>query len=227
MLEIRPLGLDGVLEIVPKRFGDARGFFIETYNAERFAEAGIDLRFVQDNHSYSAAAGVVRGLHYQLAAARAGQAGARRQRRDPRRGGRYPPQLDDLRQMGGARDIGRKGQPDPGAEGFRARLRHARAGHRGPVQGHRHLFAGARPVDPFRRSRDRHRLAVAGRRASSFRTRTSRRRCLPMPRCSHDGASEASAMNFLVTGGAGFIGSAVCRHLCANPAYRVDQSSTS
>ncbi|RVD20669.1 dTDP-4-dehydrorhamnose 3,5-epimerase [Mesorhizobium sp. M4B.F.Ca.ET.017.02.2.1] len=66
MLEIRPLGLDDVVEIVPKRHGDARGFFIETYNAERFAEAGIDLRFVQDNHSYSAAAGVVRGLHYQL-----------------------------------------------------------------------------------------------------------------------------------------------------------------
>lgn len=67
MLEIRPLGLDGVLEIVPKRFGDARGFFVETYNAERFSDAGIDLRFVQDNHSYSAAAGVLRGLHYQLA----------------------------------------------------------------------------------------------------------------------------------------------------------------
>jgi dTDP-4-dehydrorhamnose 3,5-epimerase len=66
VLEIRPLGLDGVLEIVPKRFGDARGFFIETYNAERFSDAGIDLRFVQDNHSYSAAAGVLRGLHYQL-----------------------------------------------------------------------------------------------------------------------------------------------------------------
>ena len=66
MLEVRQLGLDGVLEIVPKRHGDARGFFIETWNAERFAEAGIDLRFVQDNHSYSAAAGVARGLHYQL-----------------------------------------------------------------------------------------------------------------------------------------------------------------
>lgn len=66
MLEIRPLGLDGVLEIVPKRFGDARGFFVETYNEERFSDAGIDLRFVQDNHSHSAAAGVLRGLHYQL-----------------------------------------------------------------------------------------------------------------------------------------------------------------
>ncbi|RVA94858.1 dTDP-4-keto-6-deoxy-D-glucose epimerase, partial [Mesorhizobium sp. M7A.F.Ca.US.006.04.2.1] len=67
MLEVRPLGIDGVLEIVPKRHGDARGFFVETYNAERFSQAGIDLAFVQDNHSYSAAAGVLRGLHYQLA----------------------------------------------------------------------------------------------------------------------------------------------------------------
>ncbi|MEI9428620.1 dTDP-4-dehydrorhamnose 3,5-epimerase [Mesorhizobium sp. Cs1299R1N3] len=67
MLEVRSLGIDGVLEIVPKRHGDARGFFIETYNAERFSQAGIDLTFVQDNHSYSAAPGVLRGLHYQLA----------------------------------------------------------------------------------------------------------------------------------------------------------------
>jgi len=65
-LEVRSLGLEGVLEIVPKRHGDVRGFFMETYNAERFSQAGIDLVFVQDNHSYSAAAGVLRGLHYQL-----------------------------------------------------------------------------------------------------------------------------------------------------------------
>ncbi|OBQ69508.1 dTDP-4-dehydrorhamnose 3,5-epimerase [Mesorhizobium erdmanii] len=66
-MEIRSLGLEGVLEIVPKRHGDARGFFMETYSADRFAQAGINLNFVQDNHSYSAAAGVLRGLHYQLA----------------------------------------------------------------------------------------------------------------------------------------------------------------
>ena len=65
-MEVRSLGLEGVLEIVPKRHGDVRGFFMETYNAERFSQAGIDLVFVQDNHSYSAAAGVLRGLHYQL-----------------------------------------------------------------------------------------------------------------------------------------------------------------
>ena len=66
MSEIRPTGLDGVLEIVPARFGDARGFFSETYNAARLAKAGIDLTFVQDNHSLSARRGVLRGLHYQL-----------------------------------------------------------------------------------------------------------------------------------------------------------------
>src|SRR5438445_3800952 len=67
MLDGRSLGIDGALEIVPKRHGDARGFFVETSNAARFSQAGIDLVFVQDNHSYSAAAGVLRGLHYQLA----------------------------------------------------------------------------------------------------------------------------------------------------------------
>ncbi|KXF76579.1 dTDP-4-dehydrorhamnose 3,5-epimerase [Paramesorhizobium deserti] len=66
MININPLGLDGVLEITPRKFGDARGFFSETYNKSSFTEAGIDLEFVQDNHSYSAAKGVLRGLHYQL-----------------------------------------------------------------------------------------------------------------------------------------------------------------
>ncbi|ASY65992.1 dTDP-4-dehydrorhamnose 3,5-epimerase (plasmid) [Sinorhizobium sojae CCBAU 05684] len=65
-LEIRSLGLDGVLEILPKRIGDERGFFSETWSAQQFAEAGIVLDFVQDNHSYSAVRGVLRGLHYQL-----------------------------------------------------------------------------------------------------------------------------------------------------------------
>lgn len=65
-MQVRSLGLDGVLEISPRKFGDDRGFFSETYNAKSFAEAGIDLTCVQDNHSYSAAKGVVRGLHYQL-----------------------------------------------------------------------------------------------------------------------------------------------------------------
>jgi dTDP-4-dehydrorhamnose 3,5-epimerase len=56
--------LPGVLVIEPQVFTDARGFFLESYNAARFSEAGIDLRFLQDNHSNSTR-GVLRGLHYQ------------------------------------------------------------------------------------------------------------------------------------------------------------------
>ncbi|MDX0520740.1 dTDP-4-dehydrorhamnose 3,5-epimerase [Sinorhizobium medicae] len=66
MLEVRPLSLGGVLEIVPRKFGDERGFFSETFNAETLAAQGVELSFVQDNHSYSALAGTLRGLHYQL-----------------------------------------------------------------------------------------------------------------------------------------------------------------
>jgi dTDP-4-dehydrorhamnose 3,5-epimerase len=66
MLDIRPLELEGVFEIRPKRFGDDRGFFSETWSTEALEGAGLDLTFVQDNHSYSAAKGVLRGLHYQL-----------------------------------------------------------------------------------------------------------------------------------------------------------------
>lgn len=65
-MDIRPLGLEGVLEIVPRRFEDSRGFFSETHNAQSLADAGIELQFVQDNHSFSKIKGTVRGLHYQL-----------------------------------------------------------------------------------------------------------------------------------------------------------------
>ena len=56
--------LPGVLLLEPRVFGDDRGFFLETFNAARFAERGLPTTFVQDNHSRSAH-GVLRGLHYQ------------------------------------------------------------------------------------------------------------------------------------------------------------------
>jgi len=56
--------LPGVVIIEPKVFGDHRGFFLESYQEERYREAGIDAAFVQDNHSRSAR-GVLRGLHFQ------------------------------------------------------------------------------------------------------------------------------------------------------------------
>ncbi|WP_449623023.1 dTDP-4-dehydrorhamnose 3,5-epimerase [Robertmurraya sp. Marseille-Q9965] len=52
--------------IEPKVFGDHRGFFMESYNEELFRNNGIDIKFIQDNHSLSQQAGTLRGLHYQL-----------------------------------------------------------------------------------------------------------------------------------------------------------------
>lgn len=57
--------LAGVLILEPRVFGDARGFFMESYNRRRFAELGLPTDFVQDNHSRSAR-NVLRGLHYQI-----------------------------------------------------------------------------------------------------------------------------------------------------------------
>ena len=51
--------------ITPKRYGDHRGFFAETYSRKKYLEHGIDIEFVQDNHSISREAGTLRGLHFQ------------------------------------------------------------------------------------------------------------------------------------------------------------------
>jgi len=66
MIEVNRLSLEGVYEITPRRFADARGFFSETYNAAKLEDIGVELTFVQDNHSFSVSSGVLRGLHYQL-----------------------------------------------------------------------------------------------------------------------------------------------------------------
>lgn len=63
---VTPTAISEVLVLEPKVFGDARGFFFESFNARDFAQAtGLNLEFVQDNHSKSAC-GVLRGLHYQI-----------------------------------------------------------------------------------------------------------------------------------------------------------------
>jgi dTDP-4-dehydrorhamnose 3,5-epimerase len=64
-MQFQPTDISDILLITPKVFGDERGFFMETYQSHSFAEAGIQARFVQDNHSRSKQ-GVLRGLHYQL-----------------------------------------------------------------------------------------------------------------------------------------------------------------
>lgn len=61
----RRLAIPEVLVIEPRRLGDARGFFCETFRSDKLAEQGFTVPFVQDNHSLSAQPGTLRGLHYQ------------------------------------------------------------------------------------------------------------------------------------------------------------------
>ena len=65
-METRTLNLPGLLSLIPRQFRDARGSFTETYNERTFAVAGITANFVQDNQSFSAKRGTIRGLHFQL-----------------------------------------------------------------------------------------------------------------------------------------------------------------
>lgn len=65
MMKVEQTGLAGVILLEPRRFGDKRGFFAETYNVRAYRDAGIECEFVQDNHSFSDQVGTVRGLHFQ------------------------------------------------------------------------------------------------------------------------------------------------------------------
>lgn len=69
MLDVRSLNLVGLFEIRPERFGDERGYFSEVWSRKAMSAAGFNIDWVQDNHSYSAARGVLRGLHFQDAPA--------------------------------------------------------------------------------------------------------------------------------------------------------------
>lgn len=64
-MQVQTLAIPVVKVLAPGKFGDHRGFFSEVYNRRTLAEAGIDIDFVQDNHSLSACRGTVRGLHFQ------------------------------------------------------------------------------------------------------------------------------------------------------------------
>jgi dTDP-4-dehydrorhamnose 3,5-epimerase len=65
-MEITPLAIPDVKLVQPKKFGDHRGYFVETFSRQKLSPHGMDFEFVQDNHSMSAAVGTVRALHYQL-----------------------------------------------------------------------------------------------------------------------------------------------------------------
>ena len=75
-MQIEQTGLAGVLVLTPRRFGDARGFFCESWSADRMATAGLHYEFVQDHHSLLEAVGTVRGLHFQARPPCASETGA-------------------------------------------------------------------------------------------------------------------------------------------------------
>ena len=64
-MDVETTKIDGLVVVIPKRHGDARGFFSETWNAAALSAQGYDWHFVQDNQSLSEAKGTLRGLHYQ------------------------------------------------------------------------------------------------------------------------------------------------------------------
>ena len=66
-MKVTETKISGVVIIEPKVFGDHRGWFTETYSKTKLREVGIDVEFVQDNHSFSAQKGTLRGLHFQCA----------------------------------------------------------------------------------------------------------------------------------------------------------------
>lgn len=66
-MNVRRLKLPEIVEITPPKFGDDRGYFAETFNRQRWREFGIDIEWVQDNHSLSAVPMTLRGLHFQEA----------------------------------------------------------------------------------------------------------------------------------------------------------------
>ena len=66
-MRVEETAIPAVKIVTPKRHGDVRGFFSEVYNKSDWSAAGLDFEFVQDNHSFSATAGTLRGLHFQAA----------------------------------------------------------------------------------------------------------------------------------------------------------------
>lgn len=65
-MQFEEFDIPGLLLLVPRKIGDVRGFFSETFRVDIVTSRGLDLPFVQDNHVFSAQKGVLRGLHFQL-----------------------------------------------------------------------------------------------------------------------------------------------------------------
>ena len=108
VMQVEETAIPAVKIVTPKKHGDARGFFSEVYNRSDWDKAGLEFTFVQDNHSFSAAVGTLRGTALPDAAVRARQTGACHARPHSRRRGRHSPLVADLRPVCRGRALGRQ-----------------------------------------------------------------------------------------------------------------------
>ena len=138
-MNVESLAIPEVKLLTPPRYADSRGFFSETWNAARFAAAGVPGPFVQDNHSLSVKTGTIRGLHCQIAPSVQGKLVR------VVRGAVWDVAVD-IRQGSPTYRAARRGDAErrelvPALDTRRvpARVLHARAEHRGDLQGHRPL----------------------------------------------------------------------------------------
>jgi hypothetical protein len=128
--------------IVPRVQRDHRGFFSETYSKAGLSALGVNLEFVQDNHSLSVERGSAR-VAFPDSTIRAGQTRTSDPRIDLRRWGRYSPRVGDVREARGADDQRSRLEPVSGADRIRTWVLHAGAQYRGHLQSDELLLAGA------------------------------------------------------------------------------------
>ena len=166
-MQVEETAIPAVKIVTPKKHGDARGFFSEVYNRSDWDKAGLEFTFVQDNHSFSATAGTLRGLHFQTPPF--AQDKLVRCAR-----GRILDVAVDIRRS--SPTFGRHVAVELSAENWRQLLVPIGFAHafitlepdcRGSLQDDRALFGRQRPGRRLGRSGDRHCLAVAVRRPGS------------------------------------------------------------
>ena len=164
--------LDGVVLLEPAVHGDERGFMVETFSRDAWAELGVDVEFVQHNHSRSSQGHPARAPLPDRAGP--GEAGPLPARRDPRRRRRPAPRLAHLRPVGGARARRRRPPPALRPGRLRPRLRRAQRRRRRHLPGLQPLRPGDRGRHRLGRPRRRRRVAGRASRCSASATRAPR-----------------------------------------------------
>ena len=161
VMQVEETAIPAVKIIIPKKHGDARGFFSEVYNRADWDKAGLRTHFRTGQSFVLGHGWHVAWATLPDAAVCAGQAGALHARPDSGRRGRHSSLVADLRPPCRGRTLGGQLAPGAGPDRVCARLHHLGARRRGSLQDDRALFGRQRPRRRLGRSGDRHCLAVA------------------------------------------------------------------